>query len=435
MSTTGTAMHDLIRRLYPICRSITGDGVRETLRILQQYVPLVVHEVPSGTKVLDWVVPKEWNIRDAWVKNSAGQRVVDFRESNLHVVSYSTPISRRMKLAELKDHLFTAPSNPDWVPYRTSYYESNWGFCLSGNQLKTLNEDEEYEVCIDSSLTDGSLTYGELLLEGEEAEEVLISSHICHPSLANDNLSGIALAIALARGLKDTRHRYTYRFLFAPGTIGAITWLARNEAAVERVRHGLVLTCVGDAGDITYKRSRRGNANIDRAFAHVLKHSGQPHQLIDFFPCGYDERQYCSPGYNLAVGCFMRSRHGEFPEYHTSADNPDFTTPDALADSLAKCQTVIEVLEQDRTYVNQNSKGEPQLGRRNAYSACAEGADKKQHDLAVLWVLNLSDGMHTLLEIAERSGLPFATIENAAAALQTSDLLVEKESPKERRKR
>ena len=426
MSTVGTAMHDLVTRLYPICRSITGEGVRETLRIVQEQIPIELHEVPSGTKVFDWTVPKEWNIRDAWIKNSAGERLVDFRKLNLHVVSYSSPVRRRMELAELKGHLFTVPAHPEWVPYRTSYYEENWGFCLSEKQLKELHEGQEYDVCIDSSLEDGHLTYGELLLKGEQADEILLSCHICHPSLANDNLSGLALAVELARHLGQSKHRYSYRFLFIPGTIGSITWLARNESVVPRIRHGLVLTCVGDAGSVTYKRSRRGNAEIDRAVAHVLKESGEPHQIIDFFPYGYDERQYCSPGFNLPVGCFMRSRHGEFPEYHTSGDNLDFVKPEALADSLTKVRLVLDVLEHNRLYLNQHPKGEPQLGRRGLYSGQAKGEDRRLRELALLWVLNLSDGEHPLLDIAERSNLPFSVIKEAAAALSATDLLVAK---------
>ncbi len=424
MNTNGLAMHDLITRLYPICRSITGDGVRETLRILREQIPLDLHEVPSGTKVFDWTVPKEWNVQDAWIKNSVGERLVDFQNLNLHVISYSSPIQRRMKLAELRNHLFTVPAHPEWVPYRTSYYDENWGFCLSENQLHDLNEDEEYDVCIDSSFVDGHLTYGELLLKGEEAAEVLTSCHVCHPSLANDNLSGIALAVELAKRLARSAHRYSYRFLFVPGTIGSITWLARNETVVPRIRHGLVLTCVGDAGNIAYKRSRRGNAEIDRAFAHILKHSGEPHQVIDFSPFGYDERQYCSPGFNLPVGCLMRSRHGDFPEYHTSADNLEFVRAEALADSFAKCNAVFDLLEHNRAYLNQRPKGEPQLGRRGLYSAHGNDSESKQRELALLWVLNLSDGEHSLLDIAERSGLPFAAIKEAAGALAATELLM-----------
>lgn len=426
MSNVGAEMHALIAKLFPICRSITGEGVRETLRLIQEQVPLELHEVASGTKVFDWAVPKEWNIRDAWIKNSAGERLVDFRKLNLHVVSYSSPLRERMRLAKLKDHLFTSPGHPDWVPYRTSYYAENWGFCLSEKQLAQFSAAEKYDVCIDSTLADGHLTYGELLLKGAQPEEVLISCHVCHPSLANDNLSGIAVAVELARHLADRPRRHAYRFLFIPGTIGAITWLARNEEVVSRIRHGLVLTCVGDPAEITYKRSRRGDAEIDRAFDHVLGHSGHPHQLLDFSPYGYDERQYCSPGFNLPVGCLMRSRHGEFPEYHTSADNLSFVRPEALVDSLGQCLAVIDLLEHNRRYQSTNPKCEPQLGRRGLYEGSGAGADRKARELALLWVLNLSDGEHSLLDIAERANLSFAAIKEAATALAATDLLTAK---------
>jgi aminopeptidase-like protein len=328
-----------------------------------------------------------------------------------------------MRLAEFRDHLFTVSNRPDWVPYRTSYYKESWGFCLSESQLAQMNENEEYDVCIDSSLQDGSLTYGEYLLKGAKAEEVLISCHVCHPSLANDNLSGISLAVALAKVLGEQPRRYSYRFLFIPGTIGSITWLARNEAIVPHIRHGLVLTCVGDPGNVTYKRSRRGDAEIDRAFTHILQHSGAPHRIIDFFPYGYDERQYCSPGFNLPVGCLMRSQHGQFPEYHTSADNPDFVRPDALADSLEKCRAVIDVLEHNRVYMNQLPKCEPQLGRRGLYTGLGSEEERRRNEMALLWVLNLADGTGDLLEIAERAGLPFSEIRLAADALSQTELL------------
>jgi aminopeptidase-like protein len=424
--TAGRNMHALITELYPICRSITGAGVRETLRILQKQIPLDIREIPTGTQAFDWTVPREWNIRDAWIKNSAGERLVDFQRLNLHVVNYSVPVRQRMRLAELKGHLFTVPHQPDWVPYRTSYYKESWGFCLSENQLAQFNDAEEYDVCIDSSLEDGHLSYGEYLLKGENTEEVLVSSHVCHPSLANDNLSGIAVALELARHLMSSPRRYSYRFLFIPGTIGSITWLAQNENIVGRIRHGLVLTCVGDAGNITYKRSRRGDAEIDRAFEHVLRQKGQPHRIIDFFPYGYDERQYCSPGFNLPVGCMMRSAYGTFEEYHTSGDDLEFVKPEALVDSLQTCQAVIDLLEQNRFYVNLASKGEPQLGRRGLYGGVGGTTHTKDWEMAILWVLNLSDGSHSLLDIANRSHIPFSLILKAAGALISKTLIEER---------
>jgi aminopeptidase-like protein len=418
----GQEMHRLIAELYPICRSITGNGFRQTLEVLSQHVPLETHEVPSGTQVFDWVVPKEWNIRDAYVKNSRGERVIDFQQSNLHVLNYSVPVNTKMPLAELKSHLYSLPEHPDWIPYRTSYYEERWGFSVSHNQLLAL-KDDEYEVCIDSTLQDGHLTYGELYLPGQSADEVLFSCHACHPSLANDNLSGIALTTFLAKQLSSWVRRYSYRFLFIPGTIGSITWLSLNESSVGNIKHGLVITCVGDAGPLTYKKSRRGYGEIDRAVAHVLKYSGQPYEILEFTPYGYDERQYCSPGFNLPVGCFMRTPNGRYPEYHTSADNLDFVKPASLADSLAKCLAVLDVLEGNKTYVNVHPKCEPQLGRRGLYQTIGGQTDSRQFELAMLWVLNLSDSSRSLLDIAERAGLDFSLICRAADALAEKGLL------------
>ncbi|MGH7146323.1 MAG: DUF4910 domain-containing protein [Nitrospiraceae bacterium] len=420
----GREMHELVRELYPICRSITGDGVRETLRWVGKHIPLSVHEVPSGTQVFDWTVPKEWNIIDAYVKNGSGEKIIDFKQSNLHVLSYSTPVCKTVTLAELREHLFSLPEHPDWIPYRTSYYKENWGFCIAHEQAEAL-EDGLYEVCIDSSLENGHLTYGEYYLPGETSDEVLITCHVCHPSLANDNLSGIAVATFLAKHLSLARTRYSYRFLFIPGTIGSITWLARNEAGVGRIKHGLTVACVGDAGTLTYKKSRRGDAEIDRAVIHVLQHSGKEYEILDFTPYGYDERQFCSPGFNLPVGCFMRTPHGRYPEYHTSADNLDLVKPEALAQSLESLRDVLMVLEHNRVCVNQNPKCEPQLGKRGLYRATG-GPEAARHELALLWVLNLSDGDHSLLDIAERSGLDFQVVQGAADVLCQHHLLLER---------
>lgn len=423
MANAGQAMHRLMAELYPICRSITGDGVRQTLDILRRFIPIKIQEVPSGTQVFDWTVPKEWNIRDAYVKNEKGERVVDFNKSNLHVVSYSVPVNSRMRLHELREHLFSLPDHPDWIPYRTSYYKESWGFCVSHRQLEAL-ADEEYEVRIDSSLSDGRLTYGEYLLPGSTEEEILVSCHVCHPSLCNDNLSGIALSVHLAMLIAQwPDRRYSYRFLFIPGTIGSITWLAQNEAHVHRIKHGLVVTCVGDSGNFTYKKSRRGNAVIDAAALHVLKHSGHPYVQEDFFPYGYDERQYCSPGFNLPVGCLMRSPHGSFPEYHTSADNLDFVRPEDLVKSLEAYRQVMEVLEGNGSYLNLNPKCEPQLGRRGLYSAVGADPNQKVDQMALLWILNLSDGAHSLLDVSETANMPFQTIKRAADALEHCGLL------------
>jgi len=416
-STIGREIFELIGDLYPICRSITGNGYRQTMKMLQRYVPLQVHEVPSGTQVFDWVIPREWNIRDAYVKDPAGRRVIDFGRCNLHVVGYSVPVDRVMSLEELRPHLFTLPDRPDYIPYRTSYHEDSWGFCLSHRDYLSL-DDCEYEVFIDSTLTEGSLTYGELYLPGTEESEVLISCHACHPSLCNDNLSGVAVATMLAREVGATSHRLSYRFVFVPATIGAIAWLAANEDGVSRVRHGLVLAGLGDPGAFTYKRSRRGNADIDRVAVHVLKRSGVAFRETEFDPLGYDERQYCSPGFDLPVGRFSRTPYGTYPEYHTSADNLDFVTPGQLGESYRVLMEMFRALEDNRTYVSLNPKCEPQLGKRGLYASLL-GADEQ----ALLWVLNQSDGNHDLLSISDKSGLEFGSIREAARRLVNSDLL------------
>ena len=420
-AAAGEQMHALAARLYPICRSITGQGLRETLDVLREYIPLDIHEVPSGTSVFDWTVPKEWNIREAYIANAHGERVVDFRQHNLHVVQYSVPVRARMTLDELRPRLHTLPDRPEWIPYRTSFYSDGWGFCLSQRQLDRMPPGE-YEVVIDASLTDGSLTYGELFVPGEREQEVLFHTHICHPSLANDNLSGIATATFLADQIRKTAPRYSYRFVFLPGAIGPIAWLALNEPRTSRIRHGLVITGVGDSGPLMYKRSRRGDAPIDRGMLHLLKHCGGGGRACDFEPYGYAERQYCSPGFDLPVGVLMRTPHGTYPEYHTSADNLEFITAERLEESLQMLTQLVHLLDSDRTCRNLSPKGEPQLGKRGLYGATGgSGVDVSQ--MARLWVLNLSDGSHSLLDIADRSGLPYNLIERSAAELEQASLL------------
>ncbi len=421
LAATGRELFGFAEELFPICRSITGDGIRQTLAMIQKRIPLQLSEVPSGTAVFDWNVPKEWNIRDAYVRVPGGERVIDFAKCNLHVVNYSKPVRATMGLSELKPHLFTIPEKPNWIPYKTSYYKADWGFCVSHNQMLAL-KDREYEVCIDSTVEDGNLTYGEYFLPGRTTDEILISCHACHPSLANDNLSGVTVATSLAKFLQGKDLRYSYRFLFLPGTIGAITWLARNKESAKKIRHGLVLTCIGDAGNFHYKKSRSGSAEIDRAAAHVLCHLTSSSEFLEFSPYGYDERQYCSPGFNLAVGCLMRSVWGTFPEYHTSADNLDFIRPQYLAESLRVCTAIIDVLEKNRRYRNLSPFCEPQLGRRGLYER--SHSNTLEEDInARLWVLNQSDGEHSLLDIAERSGLAFQMIDDATEVLVKGGLL------------
>jgi len=420
----GEELYELASTIYPICRSITGDGVRRTLDHLARRIDLEVHEVPSGTQVFDWTIPHEWSIRDAFIKNPAGERIVDFQSNNLHVLNYSKPVREQLPLEELKKHLFTLPDQPDLIPYRTSYYAENWGFCMAHRELAAL-PDGIYEVEIDASLEEGSLTYGEYLHRGETEDEFLFSAHVCHPSLANDNCSGLAMLTLLAERLAPLQTRYSYRFVFAPGTIGAIAWLARNEHRVGRIRHGLVVSCVGDGGGPTYKKSRRGDALIDRAMTHVVRHMAAAPTILDFFPYGYDERQYCSPGFDLPVGCLQRSQFGTFPEYHTSADNLNFIRPQHLAESYRMITAAIDIVENDWRPLSTNPKCEPQLGPRGLYSALGGDKDGPATSMAFLWILNLADGRHSLLDIAERAKLPFIVVAEAARLLRDSGLLVE----------
>lgn len=428
----GGAIHGFAERAFPICRSITGDGVRATLDLLRELAPgLATHEVPSGTPVFDWTVPPEWNVESAWLIGPDGRKRADFAVSNLHLLQYSVPIERTMPLEELRPHLFSAPARPAAIPYRTSYFKENWGFCLPHQELESLPPGA-YQVHIASRLEPGSLSYGELELPGESPDTVLFSAHVCHPSLANDNLSGLGVIARLGALLAALpSRRYTYRLVFAPGTIGAITWLARNEAAARRIRHGVVAANLGDGGSFHYKRSRRGDAEIDRAVAVVLRDAGAEHRIEDFVPFGYDERQYNSPGFALDVGSLTRTPWGRYPEYHSSDDNLELIRPEHLALSLRRYLEVAAVLESNRRYRNLNPCGEPQLGRRGLYQQIGGRDDGREFELALLWVLNLSDGAHDLLAIAERSGAPYRRIADAAAALLAVGLLAEAGEPGE----
>jgi aminopeptidase-like protein len=416
--TVGQELHGLVAELFPIQRSLTGDGVRETLALLAREVPLEVIETPTGTPIFDWTVPLEWNVRAAWIEGSDGERVLDLADSPLHVLGYSVPVDTVIPLAELREHVFTHADDPDLVPYRTSYWEEQWGFCMSRRRLDAL-PDGDYRVRIDSTLEDGSLTSAELTIAGETEDEFLLSTYICHPALANDNLSGVVLLWALARTLREQPLRHTFRLLWGPGTLGPLCWLARNVERLDRVAHGLVVSCVGDRGPLRYKRSRRGAAGIDRAAAYVLGH--EPGSIVaDWQPSGGDERQYCSPGFDLPVGTLSRTPHGLFPEYHSSADDLDLVTAESLGASFRAALEVIDVVERNGRYRNLSPYGEPQLGRRGLYQSVPDGTNP---EVAYLWLLNLSDGANDLLAIAERSGLPFETVRDAAATLEAHELL------------
>jgi aminopeptidase-like protein len=421
-SGSGQTSYDLIRELYPFCRSITGDGVRETLRVIGDQIPLNIVEVPTGTRVFDWTVPKEWNISEAWIKDELGNRVVDFSTHNLHIVSYSIPVHKHLPLQELREKLYSLPDRPNWIPYRTNYYSEDWGFCIAQDQLDAMPEGN-YEVFIDSRLEDGSLTYAECVIEGATDDEVLLSAHVCHPSMANDNLSGVAVLTRLAMAMERAKTRYTYRIIFAPGTIGSITWLAMNQDRATNVKHGLVVSCLGDPGGPTYKRSRRGDADIDNIVEYVLQEFSAGSSIQEFSPYGYDERQYCSPGFNLPIGLLERSKYGDFPEYHTSADNLEFIKADCLESSFELLARIIDIVESNWCPISTNPFCEPQLGKRGLYSAIGGGNEQENRQMAMLWVLNQADGQNSLLDIANRSGIDYATIRDTAEILKTHGLL------------
>jgi aminopeptidase-like protein len=423
----GLKMYKLMEDLYPICRSITGDGVRETLEIIKKNIPLEIFEVPTGTKVFDWEVPKEWNINDAYVISPSGEKIIDFKESNLHIVNYSIPIRKKISLNELKKHLHSIPEKPNTIPYLTSYYKEDWGFCIQHNKFQNL-EDGDYDVVIDSDLSKGNLTYGEFFIKGETENEILISTYVCHPSMCNDNLSGVVLATFIAKYLNSISNFYSIRFLFIPETIGAITWLAKNEKNTKKIKHGLVITCIGDDGEFTYKKSKKGNSEIDKISEYALETSKYPYKIIDFYPVGSDERQYCSPGFNLPVGSLMRTMYGEFLEYHTSDDDLNFIKSKSLQESFEMYKHIINLINKNKKFLNLNPKCEPQLGKRGLYNSLGAqqlNAKGKIIDRAYLCILNYSDGGNSLLDIVEKSKISFEIISSAAERLLKANLIKE----------
>ena len=416
-------MYDFARTLLKAPRSITGNGVRDTLAGVSQHLPLTVHEVPSGTPVLDWAVPPEWNVQEAWLAAPDGTRVADWSENPLHLLGYSTPVRARLDLKDVAPHLYSLPDRPTLVPYRTSYYAPDWGFCLADEVRQALPYGE-YEVCVDTTLDDaGSLTYGEAFFPGSVDEQILISTHVCHPAMANDNLSGIVVATALGAWISEQPRYWSYRILLAPGTIGSITWLARNRQSTAEIRAGLVVTGLGDSAGFTYKRSRRGSTWTDRVMEHVLSEVDEETRIVDFSPYGYDERQFCSPGFDLPIGRLTRSPHGEYAEYHTSGDDLNFIAPSQLERALVLLQRAVEVWETDRRYVNTHPLGEPNLGRRGLYRQVGGAVDQRSIELGYLWMLNQSDGDHSLLEVARSSGMAYDDLRSASRALLEAGLL------------
>ena len=400
----GKEIYALIEELFPICRSITGHGVRETLSILQEYLPLQVAEIPSGTEVFDWTVPREWNIRDAYILDPQGRKVVDFRKSNLHVVGYSVPVRRVLSLGELRKHLHSLPDQPDAIPYLTSYYEERWGFCISHRVLESLLPGE-YTAVIDSTLEPGSLTYADAILTGETSQEILLSTNVCHPSMANNELSGPIVAAYLYQRIAARRRRFTYRFVFVPETIGAIAYLSRFGEHLKRtVRAGYTLLCLGMTGAVNYKRSRRGDSIADTMVEHILRRRRVEHEIVDFQPWGSDERQYCSPGFNLPVGSFRRREPAHFAEYHTSLDNKGIICFETIADNVDLIDEVLRGIEAEERYVSRVLHGEPWLSKRGLAQSLGSQKSGDEEMRRMLHVLNFADGEHTLRMVADRLG-------------------------------
>jgi aminopeptidase-like protein len=419
-------------RLWPINRSLTGEGNRETLRILSELVDIKVNSVPSGTPCLDWTVPPEWNLREAWIKDSTGNTIIDFKNNNLHVMGYSTPVSGKLKGRELLEHIYALPEQPDWIPYVTSYYQPKWGFCMPYKQKLQINPDADYEVLIDSTLDEmGEMVVGEALIKGEQTAEILFSTYICHPSMANNELSGPLVAAMLYHELaKWGSTKYTYRFAFVPETIGSIYMLYQHgEHWKKNLLAGYVLTCIGDSGSFTYKRSRLGNSLADRVAEVILRHSGKPHQLINFFPLGSDERQYCSPGFNLPVGSLMRTMYGQYAQYHTSADNKDFISFAAMEEAVLLLLDMIKAIEHNRTYINTLPYGEPQLGKRGLYPTADISKNKEGFVKTMMWLLNYADGAHDLLDISTKSNIAINEFYPVVKALMEKGVIISSDAP------
>ena len=420
----GQSMYNLCVELFPICRSITGNGVRETLSILNSVIggEMVVREVPSGTQVFDWSVPKEWNIRDAWIKDSKGNKILDFKDNNLHVVGYSLPVNKKVNLEELKTIIYTQPEQPDAIPYVTSYYKERYGFCMTQNQKNNLKEDN-YHIFIDSELKDGSLTYGEIIIPGDSNKEVFLSTYVCHPSMANNELSGPAVAIYLAKWLKSLPiRRYTYRIIFIPETIGSITYLSQNlEHLKKRVIAGFNISCVGDNRTFSYVASRYGNTLADKLAKNVLRFYYPEYKEYSFLKRGSDERQYNAPGVDLPVCAICRSKYGEYPEYHTSKDNLDFISPEGLAGSFDVYKQCIIALENNYKY-KVKVLCEPQLGKRGLYPTISQKGSSKVVKTMTDFIA-YADGNNDLIDIGNIIGVPVEELVPIIKNLIDNDLI------------
>lgn len=419
-------LEEYFDRLWPICRSITGNGLRESLRIISEIIPIKITEVKTGTTVFDWSVPKEWNIRDAYIQAPDGRRICEFSRNNLHIVNYSVPVNKELSYEELQPHLHYIESMPDAIPYVTSYYRENWGFCLSYKEFLSLPKTGAYRVVIESTISDGSLSYGDVVLKGETDEEVLFSTYVCHPSMANNELSGPLVQAFLYRKIAAMpRRRYTYRFVFAPETIGVICYLAEHgERMKKKLKAGYVITCCGDSGNFVYKRSRRGDTLADRVAAHVLRYQDEPHEVIPFSVGGSDERQYCSPGFDLPVGSLTRSMYQRYKEYHTSLDDKSFISFAAMEKTIDTYFSFARLIEINASYRSALPYGEPQLGKRGLYPSSVNPQDNRRALHNRMHVLAYADGGHDVLEMAELRGVPAFELEPEIAVLREAGLLV-----------
>jgi aminopeptidase-like protein len=420
----GQRMHELVAELFPICRSITGNGVRETLRIIQKHVPLTTFEVPSGTKVFDWTVPREWNIRDAYILDEHGTKIADFKQSNLHVLGYSIPVDETVSLGELQEHLFSLEDQPNAIPYVTSYYQERWGFCIPHNLRQTLKEGS-YRVYIDSELKDGHLTYGELIMPGALGQEIFLSTYVCHPSMANNELSGPVVATMLAKWIACRPRRYTYRIIFIPETIGSITYLSKNLDHMKRnIVAGFNLTCMGDERGYSYVPSRKGTTLADKAALNILESKHKGFAKYSFLDRGSDERQYCSPNIDLPIASVMRSKYGTYPEYHTSLDNLNVVTPLGLQGGFDVIRDILELLEQNKIYQTR-CYAEPQLGRHGLYPTLGT-KDSSQYVRDMMNFIVYADGTNDLIDISNIIHAPAQRLYNIVGDLLAANLLMEK---------
>ena len=421
----GEIMYSWAEDLFPICRSITGPGVRKTLLYFKEFLPdLEIHSVPTGTKAFDWVVPNEWFIQDAYIEDSHGNKIVDFENNNLHIVGYSQPIDEWMDLSTLNNHLHSLPDQPDAIPYVTSYYDTNWGFCLTHRQRELLKK-ERYHVVIESELKHGVLNYGELIIKGDTDEEVLLSTYICHPSMANNELSGPVVTAGIAQWLNQLRNqRYTYRIVFIPETIGSIVYLSKNLKHMKKhTIAGLVLTCIGDDRDYSLMPSRSGDALIDRVASYALNHYVKTYTRYSYLDRGSDERQYCSPGVDLPVCSIMRTKYLAYPEYHTSLDDLTLISSDGLKGGFDIIKKTIEILEFNQVYKNK-TPCEPQLGKYDLYPTISiKGSKQRELSNLMLNILAYADGDNDILEISEIIRVDFFTVHNTMKILLDNELV------------